>query len=69
MVLLSAGLSGALALGLTWLGYQKAAEVAKKAIAQGKAIKEVVVEQDLLSEAEASTILDPRRLTTPTRLK
>lgn len=51
------------------LGYQKAAEVAKKAVAQGKTIREVVVEQKLLSESEAASILDPRRLTTPTRLK
>ncbi len=50
------------------LGYAKAAEVAKKAIAEGKTIKEIVVAEGLLSEKEAASILDPARLTSPTRI-
>jgi aspartate ammonia-lyase len=51
------------------LGYAKAAEVAKKAVAEQKTIREVVVAMGLLSETEAASLLDPARLTLPTRLE
>jgi aspartate ammonia-lyase len=51
------------------LGYAKAAEVAKKAVAEQKTIREVVVAMGLLSDAEAASLLDPARLTSPTRLE
>jgi len=51
------------------LGYAKAAEVAKKAVAEQKTIREVVVAMGLLSETEAASLLDPARLTSPTRLE
>ena len=51
------------------LGYAKAAEVAKKAVAEQKTIREVVVAMGLLSEKEAASLLDPARLTSPTRLE
>jgi fumarate hydratase class II/aspartate ammonia-lyase len=50
------------------LGYAKAAEVAKKAVAEEKTIKEIVVAEGLLTEKEAASILDPARLTSPTRI-
>src|SRR5713226_1973149 len=51
------------------LGYAKAAEVAKKAVAEQKTIREVVVAMGLLSETEAASRLDPARLTSPARLE
>ncbi len=47
------------------IGYEKAAEVAKKAYATGKSVREVAVEEGLLSEREAREILDPRKMTRP----
>ncbi len=47
------------------IGYDKAAEVVKKALAEGRTVKEVVVEMGLLSQEEADRILDPRLMTTP----
>ncbi len=47
------------------IGYDKAAEVVKKALAEGRTVKEVVVEMGLLSPEEAEEVLDPRRLTEP----
>ena len=45
------------------IGYDKASKVAKQAIAEGKTIKEVVVAEGYLSEAEADEVLDPRKMT------
>ncbi len=47
------------------IGYDKAAEVVKKALAEGRTVKEVVLEMGLLSEEEADRILDPRLMTEP----
>ncbi len=47
------------------IGYDKAAEVVKKALAEGRTVKEIVVEMGLLSEEEAARILDPRLMTEP----
>src|SRR5690606_9356551 len=44
------------------IGYDRAAEVAKKAYREGKTIKQVVVEEGLLSEEEADRVLDVRRM-------
>ncbi|OYD07027.1 class II fumarate hydratase [Paludifilum halophilum] len=40
------------------IGYDRAAEVAKKAYAEGKTVREMVREENLLSEEEADRILD-----------
>ncbi|MGQ9523247.1 MAG: aspartate ammonia-lyase [Armatimonadota bacterium] len=48
-----------------YIGYAKAAEVAKEALASGKTIREVVVEKGLLSEEKAAEVLDPRPMTEP----
>ncbi|WP_232685633.1 class II fumarate hydratase [Halobacterium zhouii] len=45
------------------IGYDKASEVAKTALKEGKTVKEVVVEKGYLSEAEAEEVLDPERMT------
>ena len=47
------------------IGYDKAAEVVKKALKEGRTVKEVVVEMGLLSPEEAERVLDPRHLTEP----
>jgi aspartate ammonia-lyase len=50
-----------------YIGYAKAAEIAKEAVASGRSIIEIVREKKLLSEQEISEILDPVRMTEPVR--
>ncbi|MFN3479017.1 MAG: lyase family protein, partial [Thermodesulfovibrionales bacterium] len=45
------------------IGYEKAAEVVKRAIREQKSIKDVVVEMGLLTIEEAEHLLDPKRMT------
>jgi fumarate hydratase class II len=45
------------------VGYDKAAEIAKRAYAEGRPVKEVAREMTDLSEEELDRILDPRHLT------
>ncbi|AHG03990.1 aspartate ammonia-lyase [Halobacterium sp. DL1] len=45
------------------IGYDKASEVAKTALKEGKTVKEVVVEKGYLSEEEAEDALDPEKMT------
>lgn len=45
------------------IGYNKGAEVAKKALAEGKSVKEVVLEMGLMTEAELDEALDARSMT------
>jgi fumarate hydratase class II len=47
------------------LGYDKTAEVVKKAIQGKKTVRDVVVEMGYLSEEEAKRILDPAKMTKP----
>jgi fumarate hydratase class II len=49
----------------TAIGYDKASEVAKKAAAERKPVREVVREMDLLSEEELDAYLDVRAMTEP----
>lgn len=49
----------------TVLGYAKAAEVAKEALASGKTILEVVQEKNLLSETQIQKVMDPLKMTEP----
>lgn len=46
------------------IGYDKTAEVVKKALRENKGIKDVVVEMHILSPDEAERILDPKKMTT-----
>jgi fumarate hydratase class II len=43
------------------VGYDKAAEIAKKALAKDKTIREVVVEEGLMDAKKADEVLDPAR--------
>jgi fumarate hydratase class II len=45
------------------IGYDRAAEVAKEALASSRSIGEVAVEKGYLTEEEAAEVLDPRRMT------
>jgi fumarate hydratase class II len=45
------------------IGYDRAAEIAKKAYAEGRPIKEVAAEMTSLSSAELDRLLDPRSMT------
>lgn len=46
-----------------YIGYQKAAEIAKKSLKTGKKVKELVLEEKLMKENELEDVLDVRRLT------
>jgi len=50
-----------------YIGYAKAAEIAKEAVATGRSIIEIAREKKLLSEEEINEILDPVRMTEPVR--
>lgn len=50
-----------------YIGYAKAAEIAKEAVASGRSIIEIAREKKLLSEQEINEILDPVRMTEPVR--
>jgi fumarate hydratase class II len=45
------------------IGYEAAAEVSKEAFRSGKPVKQVVIEKGILSKAEATRLLNPRKLT------
>jgi fumarate hydratase class II len=45
------------------IGYDKAAEIAKKASAEGRPVKEIAAEMTNLSKKELDRLLDPKRLT------
>jgi aspartate ammonia-lyase len=47
------------------IGYSRAAEIVKKALASGKTIPKVCLEEKVLSEEELKKILDPHRMTQP----
>jgi fumarate hydratase class II len=45
------------------IGYQKGAEVVKKAMAENRGIREIVVELGYMSDAEAAKALDAKSMT------
>jgi fumarate hydratase class II len=45
------------------IGYDRAAQIAKRAFAEGRRVKEIAVEMTDLSPEELDRLLDPRRLT------
>jgi len=47
------------------IGYLNSADIAKRALAEGKAVPELVKEEKLLSEKELKKVLDPARMTRP----
>jgi aspartate ammonia-lyase len=50
-----------------YIGYAKAAEIAKEAVATGRSIIEIARDKKLLGEKEINEILDPVRMTEPVR--
>ena len=48
-----------------YVGYQKAAEIAKEAIKTGKSVKKLIIEQGILTEEQMDEILDPVQMTEP----
>jgi aspartate ammonia-lyase len=48
-----------------YIGYAKAAELAKQAVKTGRTITELALERKLLDEKQLRKILDPRRMTEP----
>jgi aspartate ammonia-lyase len=60
------GKSAAIALALNpFIGYDKAAEVAKEALATGVPLREIVLKKKLLTEKQLNEILDSYAMTTP----
>lgn len=47
------------------IGYDKAAEVVKKALSEKKPVRQVVVEMGYLTEEEARKVIDPLKMTRP----
>lgn len=47
------------------VGYQKAAEIAKRAIKTGESVRSLILEEKLLTEQELNEILDPVHMTEP----
>jgi aspartate ammonia-lyase len=50
-----------------YIGYAKAAEIAKESVATGKSIIEIARSRGELSEEQINEILDPARMTEPVR--
>src|ERR1039458_8570189 len=50
-----------------YIGYAKAAEIAKESVATGKSIIEIARAKRYLSEEQINEILDPARMTEPVR--
>jgi fumarate hydratase class II len=48
-----------------YIGYEKAAELAKQAYAERKTIREVVLEKGIMGEEELEKVLDARPMTEP----
>jgi aspartate ammonia-lyase len=58
--------SAGIALALNpFIGYERAAEVAKEALARGVPLRQIVLEKKLLSEEQLQEILDSYAMTTP----
>jgi aspartate ammonia-lyase len=50
-----------------YIGYAKAAEIAKESVATGRSIIDIARTSGVLSEAQIREILDPKRMTEPVR--
>ena len=48
-----------------YIGYEKAAELAKEAFKSGKTIRELCIEKNILPEDQLAEALDPMRMTEP----
>ena len=48
-----------------YVGYQKAAEIAKKAIKTGDSVRELILKEKLMNKEQLDAILDPVNMTEP----
>mgnify|MGYP004654690643 FL=1 len=47
------------------VGYQKAADIAKKALKTGESVRSLILKEKLMDEEELNQILDPVHMTEP----
>ena len=47
------------------IGYNKAADIAKKAYASGKTVRQIVNEDQILTKDKSDKILDPKTMVKP----
>jgi len=47
------------------IGYEKAAEIAKQAVKEGKTVRQLCLEMDVLPQKELDALLDPQSMLTP----
>jgi aspartate ammonia-lyase len=52
-----------------YIGYSKAADIAKESLLTGKPIKEVILEKKLIPEEKLNEILSPMSMTKPGFIK
>jgi aspartate ammonia-lyase len=52
-----------------YIGYEKSAEIVKKAVKEEKTIKQVAEDENILQKEKLEKIFDPFNLTTPRKLK
>ncbi|MEE9164443.1 MAG: aspartate ammonia-lyase, partial [Thermoplasmata archaeon] len=45
------------------IGYRRAAEIAKQAFTEGKTVRDVAIQEGVLSDEELDELLDPDRMT------
>jgi fumarate hydratase class II len=48
-----------------YIGYEKAAEIAKEAFKTGKTVREVCLEQNIMPPEQLAEVLDPMNMTKP----
>lgn len=48
-----------------YVGYEKAADIAKEALKSGQSVRELILEKGVMNEEELNTILDPYTMTEP----
>lgn len=47
------------------VGYQKAADIAKKAIKTGASVRDLILQENLLDKEQMDSLLDPFHMTEP----
>lgn len=47
------------------IGYQRAADIAKKALRQNRSVRDIILEEKIMDPDELSRILDPVSMTEP----
>ncbi len=47
------------------IGYQRAADIAKKALSENRSVRDIILEEKVLDPEEVARILDPISMTEP----